>query len=181
MNALFVILWGAILILPQILFHFPFTGRTVAPGFVTLLVIQAAFTQSFLAGLVGVVVATFLFEIFSSAPHGTIILSHVILFVAIQTVVARIYTESYLTKALWVALFSVLAQLLINHVVRPAGSGLDYWEVTASAVGNGLVSIPLLIIMDGSYELWSRVVSPKQASLTGADFYQVRSKQRKFF
>lgn len=180
MNSLFIILWGAILLLPQVLFHFPFSGKTLAPAFITLLVIHAAFTQRFFAGLVGVLVATFLFEIFSASPHGTIILSHVILFVAIQTVVARIYTESYLTKALWVTLFTMMAQLLINDVIKPAGTGLEYGEAIVISVANGFLSMPLMMLFDSSYEIWNRVVAPRRANLTGADFYHARSKQRKY-
>ncbi|MBI4412069.1 MAG: hypothetical protein HY541_06265 [Deltaproteobacteria bacterium] len=185
MDILFALVWLWILFNGQLAFRIPFFHGALELGFVTILVIYVGFRFSFLRGLITVALVSFIAETFTLVPHGFIILAHLILFIGIRLLLDQILSEAYLTKSLWVFLFSFFSRLITGFVFDPEGVFIregSFWIVSpAQAVLNGILSFPLFIALDASYDLWTRLFSRRRRSLTGADFYQVQSKQRKYF
>lgn len=185
MHILFALLWFWILFNGQLAFRIPLSGGSLEFGFVTILVIYAAFRFSFMEGLITVMLASFVAETFTLAPHGFLILANLILFVGIRLVLDQILSEAYLTKSLWVFLFSFFSQMITGFVFDPEGAFVgqkSFWIISpVQAFLNGVLSLPLFILFDYSHDLWMRVFSRRRKQLTGADFFQVQSKQRKYF
>ena len=185
MDILFALVWFWILFNGQLAFRIPLPPGNLEFGFVTILVIYAGFRFSFVRGLVMVVLISFIGETFTLVPHGFIILANLILFVGIHLLLDQILSEAYLTKSLWVFLFSFFSQLITGFVFDPDGAFIGqglFWIISlVQAVLNGVLSFPLFILMDYSHDFWTRLFSRRRAQLTGADFYQVQSKQRKYF
>lgn len=179
----FIILWAAFLLVPQMLFRFTLFHLPLGIGFITLLVLYEGFTETFFRGLYGVVVITFMAEALSSAPHGSLILSNLILYVGMQLVIDRIYTEAYATKALWTFALSCAGGFLTAVAFTPQGNPSNY----SSAAGliqagiNAVVCFPLFILLDLTGGPWDRFFTRRKGNLTGADLYQAQSSQRKYF
>lgn len=183
-SLLFGFFWGFVLLIPQGFAKIQFFGFSVQMGFVTLFVIYIGFAFPFFRGLLTVVLLALMTESFSLLPPGFLVASYTLLFVILQVLAGQILTESYLTKSLWVFLFYFLDQLLstlafdMNPIVVRGGL---FWAAAAlqSFLG-ALASLVLFMIWDATWEQWQGWFSPTKAHLTGADFYQVKSSQRKF-
>lgn len=184
MRILFLLLWGFFLLIPQLLFRVSVFGFPVGVELTTLLIVYTAFGYSFTSGMLGVVMLSCLAGVFSQTPPGYLMLAHLILFVLIQFFMSRIFTESYLTKSLWVVLFAFSAEVLRMLALSPTVHYFQtpfFWERgILQAVVDGLASFPLFILLDKTRARWDKWVSPRQAHLTGADFFHVRSRHRKY-
>jgi len=185
LNTLFIILCGMLLFIPQLSIRFSFFGFPLEIGFLTVLIIYVGFTYSFFRGLIAVSLLSFVAETFSLVPHGYLIVANVILFIAIQVLLDQLLSEAYVTKSLWVFLYSLLSQILTGFVLNAETVFLTssfFWITALIQSGlNGLLSFPLFILLDFLYDGWQTLFSRRRAHLTGADFYQVKSKQRKYF
>ncbi|MDO8520100.1 MAG: hypothetical protein Q7T11_08065 [Deltaproteobacteria bacterium] len=166
MHILFILLWAALLLIPQMSFR--------GIGFIPLLVIYLGLTFPFFQGLASVLAVTLLQEAFSAAPHGGFILPSLIVYIGMQALSDRLYTEAYATKALWTFVFSFILYFLAGEFSYPWLLGL-----VQSAV-NGIFSLPLFILLDSSGEMWGRLSHRRKGHLTGADLYQAQSDQRKY-
>lgn len=185
MRVIFLILWALVLLFPQLIIRFSVFDVQFGFSLLTLLIIYAGFNYSFIVGIVSVVVISFLVETFSFIPHGYLIVANLILFVGIQLMSDRIFTEAYITKSLWVFLFSLIAQCLTRFALEPSGifigSGLFWISSIIQSSIDGLISLPLFILLDGTYHRWIGLFSRQRAQLTAADLFQVKSKQRRYF
>lgn len=185
MRVLFYLIWIAILLVPQMAVRISLFDLSLNPGFVLLLVLYISFNETFMAGLISVVLLSYFTGIFSFAPQAYFILNYLIIFVAIQMVIDRIFTEAYLTKSLWVFPLSIFFQFLTSFSLDASrlflGEGEFWFEVLVQAAVNSLVSFPLFIVLDWTYGHWTRIFSRRKAHLTGADLYQAKSNQSKYF
>ena len=183
MRIVFIMIWAALLLVPQMLFKFHFFNIPLGIGFIALLVIYEGLSQTFFKGLFSVALITFMAEMFSLAPHGILVLPNLILFVGMQLLIDRLYTEAYLTKAFWAFIFSLAGSFLTAVAFTPEGSPILYsmaGGLMQSAI-NAVVAFPLFILLDKTCEPWVRFFSSRKAHLTGADLYQAQSSQRKYF
>ena len=184
MKLLFFLLWGFCLLFFQLIFRVSPFGFPLGMNFMTLLVIYAAFTAPFITGMFVTIILSWVSGVLSGIPPEFITLTHLILFVVIQLFVSRIFTESYLTKSLWIFLFAFVAGCLRGMILTPSGEWLRvgfFWQqASLQAALDALVSFPLFIFLDHTGEGWRRATSPRQTQLTGADFFAVKSKHRRF-
>ncbi len=185
MRIVFVLLAAIFLFSLQIYFRWHVLGIEVGFKFDTLLVIFTAFSLPFVSGLIAVVMISLVVEVYSGVPHFYFVAVNIALLVSIQLVVDRIFTESYVTKSLWVIPFSFLSQILKTLVWAPDSSfwisGHFWIESFLQALFNGLCAFPFFILMDGGSTLWDSLFPRKRAHLTGADLYQVKNPQRKYY
>lgn len=185
MDILFALLWFWFLFNGQLAFRLPIPGGDLEFGFITVFVIYLVFQYSFIRGLIAVVLVSFIAETFTLVPHGFIILANLLLFTGIHLLLDQILSEAYVTKAFWVGLFSFIGRLITGFVFDPEGAfaaSASFWVIApVQAVFNGFLSFPLFILLDFTHDLWMGLFSRRRAHLTGADFYQVKSKQRKYF
>ncbi len=184
MSWLFFILWGFLFLIPQSSLRFPFFGFELGIHTNYILVIYAAFTFPFWEGLIGCILVSALLSTLSQIPPSLMIMSNGILFIAIQTIVDRLYTEAYITKTLWVFPFSMMYQFLNALALNPGwifwGDADSWFHIGLQGILDVLISFPMFMILDFTYEFWTRIFSSRRANLTGADMYQVKSQQRKF-
>lgn len=184
MKLFFFLLWGFVLLAFQLVLRTHPFGIPVGAGFMTLLVIYAAFTAPFITGMFATIILSWFSGILSGIPPEFIALTHLILFVVIQLFVSRIYSESYVTKSLWIFLFTFAGQFLRSLILDPSGewAGISsFWgQATLQSVVDALISFPLFVILDQTGEYWRRITSRRQAQLTGADFFAVKSRHRRF-
>ncbi len=178
----FIWLWGALLLVPQMLIRVPFFGGEL--GCITLLVIYTGFTLSLGRGMVAVVGLSLMAETFSYVPPGFLVLTHLIIFSVLQLVVDQILTEAYLTKMIWVFLF-YLGNQFLNLWLFGGFSVLDrapsaLGVMLSSSILTALASLPLFILLDVTVRPWLGLFSKQKAQITAADFYQVKSNQRKY-
>lgn len=185
MRILFILLWGLILILPQISFRLYIFDLPLGFGLLTLLVIYVGFVFPFVRGLLAVMLLSFVGETFSQVTHGYFILTYAILYIGIQLLADRIYTEAYLTKSLWVLLFSLISQCLTAFVLEPRGlffeRGIFWLQALLQSFIDCIISFPLFILLDLTLIRWFALFSRRRSNLTGVDLYEAQSKQRKFF
>ncbi len=93
-------------------------------------------------------------------------------------------TEAYLTKMLWTMVFLLLHGILL--IIAFGDSIFNLFEVSVwshillTAFVSGAVGLPLMILLDRSVIFWMSLFSTQQTQLTGADFYQAQSQQRKY-
>ncbi len=183
-DLIFVWLWGIVLLVPQQAFRFSLGPLSLEFDFVTLLVIYLGFSYSFWKGLVGVILLSFVAEALSFTTPGLIVLSHLIIYVLLQLLIDQIVTEAYLTKIFWVMMASFAQHILAGLVLDKGGTllgSLFFWSASAvNAVVAAFLSFPLFIILDGTREKWSSLFSKQKAQITGADFFAVKSSQRKY-
>lgn len=184
MRVIFLILWALVLLFPQLIIRFSVFDVQFGFSLLTLLIIYAGFNYSFVFGMMGVIAISFLVETFSFVPHGYLIVSSLILFVVIQLMSEGIFTEAYITKSSWVFLFSLIAQCLTRFALEPSGvfigSGLFWISSVIQSLIDGLISLPLFIVLDRTYFKWIKLFSRQRAQFTAADLFQVRSKQRRY-
>lgn len=184
MNILFMVLWGMLLVIPQTKIHYHFYDLSIGFGFLTLLTIYAGFSYTFWRGIIAVTILAFVYEVFSPVLHGTLILAHLILFMVIQQIVSRIFTEAYITKSFWVFPFSFINQWLLGFVInRPDffTTKVLWLHSLVQALCDVFLSLPLFIILDHTLERWQLATGVRKAHLKGSHFFQVKSKQRRFF
>lgn len=180
----FALLWGGVLLIPQSLIVVPFFGARLDLALIPLLVIYIGFNYTFFKGLIVVVSLSYFFEVLSFVPPGLVILTNVILFIGLQLLMDRVLSEAYVTKVLWVFLAYLSYQLLILFSFNQGG--IVFTEVQdglvflVHALVTALLSFPLFIILDATYLKWQSLFSKKKAHLTGADFFEVKSSQRKY-
>lgn len=184
MKWLLFILWGFVFLIPQSSLRLPFFGFELGIHTNYILIIYAAFNLPFWEGLIGCVLVSTLLSTLSQIPPSLIIMSNGILFIAIQTIVDRLYTEAYITKTLWVFPFSILYQFLNALALNPGwifwGDADSWFNFILQGALDVLISFPLFIVLDITYEGWNSVFSSRRANLTGADMYQVKNPQRKY-
>lgn len=184
MRIIFLFLWGLVLFFPQLIIHFRIFNFDLGLGFITILVIYAGFTYPFTRGVIATILLGFLYETFSSVSHGHFILTYLILFLVIALIADRIFAEAYLTKSLWVFFFSMIAQPLFELVWLQNFSfvfnGTFWIDAGLQSLINGIVSFPLFIYLDKTLTKWMYLFARRRASITEADFYQIKSKQRKY-
>lgn len=182
---LFAVLWMTVLIVPQMTIRFFVFGMSFGPGFAALLVIYAGFAMKLTPGFLSVLFIGFTVETFSGVPHGYFIVSNAILFIIIRLVVDRILTEAYLTKSLWVFLFSFVDQCVNGFVTGYRGVVMTGWVFWAGAFFqsfiSAVISLPLFMVLDRSMAGWMNIFTRRKGHLTGADLYQAKSPQRKYF
>ncbi len=185
MSALFFgFFWGFVLLIPQGFAEIQFFGFALHMGFIPLLVIYTGFSFPFFRGLLTVILLALMVESFSLLPPGFLIVSYSLLFIILQVLAGQILTESYLTKSFWVFLSYFLDQLLgtlafeANPIIVQGGI---FWAAAGlQSFLAALLSLPLFMLLDATWEQWQGWFSPTRAHLTGADFFQVKSSQRKF-
>lgn len=185
LDILFAFFASVLLYIPQLSFHFSVFGLPLEIGFTTLLIIYIGFTFSFWRGLLSVILVSFIAETFSLVPHGYLVTAYVILFISIQIILDEVLAESYLTKSMWVLGYSFLSQIITGFVFEAGTSFLSsgpFWiGAVLQATFNGILSFPLFIFLDFLYDRWNSLFSRRKGQLTGADFFQLKSKQRKYF
>lgn len=183
-DLIFVWLWAIILLVPQQAFRVSLGPLALEFDFVTLLVIYLGFSSSFWKGLVSVIIISLIAEALSFAPLGLIVLSNLIIYVILQLLIDQILTEAYLTKMFWVLMASFTQHILTGLVLDKGGNlfgSLFFWSMsTANSMGAALLSFPLFIILDGTRGKWESLFSKQKAQITGADFFAVKSGQRKY-
>jgi hypothetical protein len=183
-SGIYFILWGFILLIPQASLRLPFFGYDIGIHASYILIIYAGFMLPFWEGLIGCILVSILMSTLSQIPQSFMIISNAILFISIKTIVDRLYTEAYLTKALWVFPFSIFYQFLHALTLNPDWAFWGEARLWSHFIFQGafdvIVALPLFIVLDLTYELWSRLFSSKRANLTGADMYQVKNPQRKY-
>lgn len=184
MKILFLTIWAMIFLMNQLHFRMEMGGYSFSINFYLLLIIYAGFNFPFFSGAVSVVMISFIFETFSLTPHGFFITSGLILFFSIHLFVDQLYSEAYLTKSLWSFIFCLMGQVLIRYTLEGGDIFLNpssFWMVSMiQSFMDTLVSFPLYIVLDKTLMLWMKLGRTKEVRLTGADFYQVQSKQRRF-
>ncbi len=184
MSWLFFILWGFIFLIPQASLRVPFFGWELGLHADFILIIYAGFTFPFWEGLIGVILVSTLMATLSQLPPSLMIISNAILFIAIRAIMDRIFTEAYITKALWILPFSFLYQILNALALNPDWAFLGHLDSWFNFIFQGgldiIMALPIFMILDVTYEVWTRIFSSKKANLTGADMYQVKNAQRKY-
>lgn len=184
MRILFLLVWGALLLVLQLVFRFGIFGFEVGLSLSTILVIYAGLNYPFSSGLVSVALLSYLVEALSGAGHVTIMIPSLILFIAIQLVADRIYAEAYTTKSLSVFVFSLISQWLHFLADRPYGhlvaAGVFWADWVVQSFVDACVSFPLLILLDWSMERWSVIFSRRRGHVSGSHIFEAKSKQRKY-
>lgn len=184
MSWLYFLIWGFVLLVPQATLRLPFFGWELGLHLDYILIIYAGFTLPFWEGLIGCVLVSMLMGTLSQIPQSLMILSNGMLFIAIQTIVDRLYTEAYITKTLWVFPFSVIYQFLNALAFNPGWifwSDKDSWfHMFLQGFLDVLMALPLFIILDFTHEFWQTLFSSRKTSLTGADMYQAKNPHRKY-
>lgn len=183
-DIIFILSWGFMLLIPERLLRLPLLDIPVEFNFTTLLIIYVGFTSTFFKGLISIVILSFILETLSFIPHGYLITTNSILFIMLTLIVDQIMTEAYVTKAFWVFIFSMVSQLLNRLVFFSPELVLDqgfFWLLSLfNSMICAIISIPLFMIFDLTFEQFKPLFSSRQAHVTGADLYQVKSKQRKY-
>lgn len=185
MWVLFALFWGIVGTLTQINIkpHWGIFSLTI--NFVPILVIYMSFTFPFFRGFVALFLVGYFFETFSLAPHGSFIVAILVLYISIRLIANRIFTEAYLTKALWLMPLSIYGQVLILISLRDLSAlsfGPAFWtQLIIQGVFDALVGFVIFISLDRSLEAWMSRLHRQRSHLKGADFYELQSEQRKFF
>jgi hypothetical protein len=184
MRILFLTICGIILLFPQMILCIKFAGCDLNLGLITVLVIYAGFSFPFLRGFIAVIIISFILEAMSFVTHGSFILAHLMVYVSIAFLENRIFSEAYTTKSLWVFIFSLINQCLFALTYQKSadflGSGFFWLEAFFQALIQGVVSFPLFIFLDIALDKWMLITSRPRANLTGVDFFQAKSKQRRY-
>lgn len=185
MRILFLTVWALVFLIGQLHFRMEVGDTSFSVNFYLLLIIYAAFNFPFFRGAFSIVVISFIFETFSLAPHGFYITGGLILFLLIHLFVDQLYSEAYVTKSTWSFIFCLTGQVLIRYLLEGETvlmSPSSFWVVSlVQSFIDAVVSFPLYIVLDKTLALWMKLGRAKEVRLTGADFYQAQSKQRKFF
>lgn len=184
MRILFLTIWALLFLISQLHFRMEVGEHYFSVNFYLLLVIYAGFNFPFFRGGISVVVISFIFETFSLAPHGFYITGGLVLFLLIHFFVDQLYSEAYITKSAWSFVFCLIGQILIRYMLEGGGVLMNpssFWIVSlAQSFIDAVVSFPLYIVLDKTLALWMKLGRTREVRLTGADFYQVQSKQRRF-
>src|SRR3989338_716332 len=174
MKVVFFLLWALILLFFQVGFRFQLGNFVVNFDFLTTMVIYVGFTLPLFSGLITVLVVSILMSAFSIIPQEMIILVNLIIFVSIRFLIEQIYSEAYLTKSIWVFLFSLLSLYLRSE------DRINLLSIFSQALVNGILSFPLFIVWDKTFFIWLKNISIKRADFSGADFFQVKNTIRKY-
>lgn len=184
MKILFALVTGLILMIPQTVFHFRMWGISFNLEGILVLVVFIGFRYGIFSGILGACVLGWLMESFMSVPHGYVMMVHVILILAIQSMISHIYAESYIIKSFWLILLSMGYQYLMAMATGWSDAFLFHWAYFIQAVVqsfvNALLGFPLLIILDFFFSPFVGLGSRKHSQLTGADIFQSKSSQRKY-
>lgn len=174
MKVVFFLLWSLILLFFQVGFRFQLGNFIVNFDFLTIMVIYVGFTLPLFSGCVTVLGTSILMSAFSVIPQEMVILVNLIIFVSIRFLIEQIYSEAYLTKAVWIFIFSLLSLYLLRF------EKINLLSIFSQALVNGMLGLLLFIVWDKTFLIWLKIFSIKRADLTGADFFQVKNAHRRF-
>lgn len=185
MRIVYLFIVGLLFLIPQITWRFYIFKFQFQFDFMTLLVIYAAFQFPLVRGLIAVTALGVLLESMSYAYHGLFVIVHIVLFMIVTLIHHRIYTESYLTKGLWIFILSVVYRLLLTFAwstqIDFFGLPVFWVETVLQALFNALLGFPFFRLLDKTLPKWMSLVGRSQGDIKGSDFYQVNSDQTKFF
>jgi len=173
------------LMVPERLFSRAATGHALFDlDIIPIWIFYLGVNFSFGSGLIALLPVSYLLGFYSYQSPFVLMMTHVMLFLSIKILMEQIMTEAYLTKMFWTIFFLVINGFLMILAFGSSFLGLldfSVWkQILLTALVSGVIGLPLMVLLDSLYALWARLVAPHNANLTGADFYQIKSQQRKY-
>lgn len=184
-SVLFAWLSALVLLVPERLFSWAAIGHSwFEIDLLVVWIFYLGINFSFGHGLLALLPVSYLLGFYTYQPPILLILSHVILFLLIKILMDQIMTEAYLTKMVWTMFFLVIHGFLIELAFESSFLAIFHlakWQqVFMTALVSGLLSLPLMVVLDYTHTWWLKLLSSRKAQLTAADFYQAKSGQRKY-
>lgn len=180
------ILLQFLLLFPQSFFRLSISSDLqLNLDFTLILVIYISMSFRFWSGFFSVALVSLLLETFTQLPVFYVFMPYMSLFLLMRFFTEEIYSEAYLTKALWVIPSSFLANFLLAFNYFPDFnfiSQFNFWlQLLSQSLLNSMSAFILFIVFDFYFDQTLKLFNRKRAQITGVDFLHTKNPDRKFY